>query len=874
MCKLNPLGTHLWTVLFLLAPTSVALGDEEDWIQFKYNALRSGNAPNRLIEAPLGLVGAIPTKDAILTSPVVSEGRAYVVDASGVVFCIDAKTLEVEWTFKSRGGEPNCNNVSSPAVAGRFLHFATTAGFYHVLDKRTGALVKEIACGEPIFNAPVVANGRVYFVTLSSRVHALEHDGTVCWAWDFLGEEMGFARNRWSGMGWLGHLRGRVRESELFLCTAELAMAGDTLVVPAGGTLVWLRDTGDKPAVTGVHRSGRWVTLGLSLGDDGTVYRQCERNDNISKIDRLRLRNGTVEQLGAVAGSQTGPSGSTDLLSFTTVSLRAQEVFRTRVQEGFGLSRHVPDLQQPQVLNAAASIASSVLLKDVAIYGDLKGRLHVVPLSGTGKTWSFRTAFGKSISAPVAVSEGRIWFGCEDGYLYVLGRGGKAPLPPEDLQVWKIRSPLSSKLADSEHDRFSSFGNFTNTNASRQGLEPPFKIKWIRRFKGTTKHFSTCGGGRMYTHTAEGQIFAVEQETGRLLWRNYFPGVHISYTAPLYYNERLIVPQAGLNGCTLRCLDAATGRLIWEATFTGSPGWTRQSPPVVFGNLAIYMFGTGKYGPGTPVNWLFPHYRTRSYPSDHKPIVRAYDLDSGKTVWELDFSEHGSGGDDSGLCLMNGTLYYSCYFGSAPQRRGLPAPRGITAAIDPGAGRVLWLTTEYSVQGGCTVSGDDGRLYLGGAGAVGSPAKRYVWCLDARDGSLIWRSEPVSSATHVVAVGPRFLLLDSDKKVRYLLDKENGKIITTFAQGYKCTRFTLSEPYVLASNLDIFDVSDVKDIRLVSSGPRLDPSECTAPVMSNGRLFYTGHASGIQVSRVFGTEARAFVAPWDVSRKSGVRARR
>ena len=58
----------------------------------------------------------------------------------------------------------------------------------------------------------------------------------------------------------------------------------------------------------------------------------------------------------------------------------------------------------------------------------------------------------------------------------------------------------------------------------------------------------------MYTHTAEGQIFAVEQETGRLLWREYFPGVHICYTSPLYVKERLLVPQAGLDKCRLRTM--------------------------------------------------------------------------------------------------------------------------------------------------------------------------------------------------------------------------------------------------------------------------------------------------------------------------------
>ena len=98
----------------------------------------------------------------------------------------------------------------------------------------------------------------------------------------------------------------------------------------------------------------------------------------------------------------------------------------------------------------------------------------------------------------------------------------------------------------------------------------------------------------MYTHTAEGQIFAVEQQTGRLLWRVYYPGVHISYTSPLYHDGRLLVPQAGFERCRLRCLDAATGRLIWEAPFAGSPSWNRQMPPVVYqepGHLHV-QYGT------------------------------------------------------------------------------------------------------------------------------------------------------------------------------------------------------------------------------------------------------------------------------------------
>ncbi|MCP5111384.1 MAG: PQQ-binding-like beta-propeller repeat protein, partial [bacterium] len=187
----------------------------------------------------------------------------------------------------------------------------------------------------------------------------------------------------------------------------------------------------------------------------------------------------------------------------------------------------------------------------------------------------------------------------------------------------------------------------------------------------------------MVTHTSEGQIIAVEQETGRLLWRRYFPDVHLSFTSPLYHEERLLIPQAGMKQSRVRCLDAATGELQWEAPFTGSPSWSRQAPPLVHGNLAIYAFGTGKYAPqgtekafvhkGEPqpqpdgeevMSWVYSHNNPH-YPKDNRPVIRAWDLKTGEEVWTRDFSKQGSGGNDCGVCLMDGTLYYSTFFGYA-----------------------------------------------------------------------------------------------------------------------------------------------------------------------------------------------------------------
>lgn len=476
-----PQTWFLRLLVALLLMRTAAAPAAEDWLQLKFDARRSGNVPERVVAAPLRLAGAVPLTDAIFTAPVVADGRVYVVDGAGVAFCIDAQTLRVVWKFASRGGSANCGNVSSPAIAGRYLHFGTMAGSYYVLDRTSGTVVEEIRCGEPIFSAPVVGQDRVYFATLGARVYALEPDGTVCWVWDFLEDEMGFTGNRWSGEAWTKHKKGKVEPDDLFMCARDLAAYGRMLVVPVGIPVVWLEDTGAKGEARAVYRSGA-ATLGLSVGESGTVYRQWHFLDNGGQVDKLRLRGDEVEMLGTVAGTETNTQG-TGLVSFSSVSLRGEDVFRTRPQGGFGLCRHWAGSKQVAVLSGAASIAPPILLRDQAVYGDLNGSLHVVPLSGRGEAWSFKTAFGKAISAPAAVCDGRIYFGCEDGYLYVLGPKGKAPAPSKDLGLWKIRSPLTSKLADPKHDRFTSFRDFANTNADDQGLKPPFKLKWVRRFE-------------------------------------------------------------------------------------------------------------------------------------------------------------------------------------------------------------------------------------------------------------------------------------------------------------------------------------------------------------------------------------------------------
>ena len=763
--------------------TTLLASASENWTQLLGNPLHSGNVPHVDLPDRLGLVGSVPLTDGIYSSPVVVDGFIYVMDGAGVVFSINATTLEEKWRFTSRGGLGNCNNVSSPTVVGNYLHFGTMAGYYYVLDRTTGKLVKEIDCGEAIFSSPVANDKRVYFATLGAQVYALEFDGSTAWTWDFVKEEIGFQGDRWRGEDWLKERPNRVTWRDHFVCSRELCLIANTLVIPAGGRTIFLDDlgqssklraTGEIPDFDGNEYP---ATFGQSADASGKVYVQWHRRDNAGRVEILKLVGDNVET-DFVKGTQTAIQ-LPGLLSFSSVSIRGDDVFRVRPEQGYGLCRHRSGNEQPEVLCPAPSICAPVVTRDHVVYGGLDSNLYVVRISG-GETQVLATAFGSPISASVAVADGRIFVPCEDGYLYVYGKNGNSPLPNRDLQVSQIRSPLQGRFAGSAYDWYTNYGDFGSTNSNDQGLCAPLRMRWARRLEGTIKHLPVCGGGRLYSHTAEGQVIACEQDTGRVLWRRHWPDVYLSFTSPLYVNGKLLVPQAGIKQSRMRCLDAANGKLLWEAPFTGSPSWSRQFPPVVHGNVAIYASGSGQYAPqgtekpftfkGTPaqsadgaevMSWIYSNDNPY-YPRDNRPLLWAWDLDTGKIVWQKDFSEFGRGGNDCGICIMDGKLYYSTFFGySASQRarRGLPSENnGLTACLDPQTGELLWKTTDYYVTAKCTLSARSGRLFIGGNNRPNeSTQDRFVWCLNAKDGSLIWKSDPISSALNVVSVGEQFI---------------------------------------------------------------------------------------------------------------------
>jgi hypothetical protein len=370
----------------------------EDWPQFMFNAAHSGNAAQIDLDVEkLGLQGAVAMTDGIYTSPVIAGGKVYVVDGSGCAACFDAATLKEVWRFQSKGGKQNVNNVSSPAIAGKYLHFGTTAGIYYVLDRETGAVVKEIDCGEPIFSTPVVAKDRVYVATLGAQVLALTFEGEQQWKWDFVKEVVGFDGNRWSGESWaafcekrmLATLKpgtkptssdGRVNWKDHFVCSRDICLIkGNVVVIPAGGRTLFLEDTGTAPKLKATGEIPEWsgkeypATFGQSADDDGNVYVQWHRRDNAGRVDIMRLEGDTLKTGDFVAGTDTNIRMD-GLLSFSPVAIRGNDVFRVKPESGRGLILHDMSTKESKPLSGAGAIAPPVLTKRHAIFGDLNGK--------------------------------------------------------------------------------------------------------------------------------------------------------------------------------------------------------------------------------------------------------------------------------------------------------------------------------------------------------------------------------------------------------------------------------------------------------------------------------------------------------------------
>jgi outer membrane protein assembly factor BamB len=150
-------GEQLWSLAIgaNIIPSVVAKGDG---IYLPANGLtalrpRSANQPPEVLwqDIKLGPANA---------SPVIQDGKVFVISSAAVLICGDATTGNVAWRLRLTGPF-----WATPAIASGYMYCVSDKGLAQVvrLGDAEGELVGEHDFGEAILGSPAVADGAIYF---------------------------------------------------------------------------------------------------------------------------------------------------------------------------------------------------------------------------------------------------------------------------------------------------------------------------------------------------------------------------------------------------------------------------------------------------------------------------------------------------------------------------------------------------------------------------------------------------------------------------------------------------------------------------------------------------------------------------------------
>jgi outer membrane protein assembly factor BamB len=250
-----------------------------DWSQ------AGGNAANAPGNVSIGGSGAAAWRTRAIEAagkrnvrpsmpPLVYGGRIFVYDANGSVSSLGSGGGKA-WTVSlAPEGEKSRSPGGGIAASGNAIFAATGFGELVALDASSGSKLWTFEMSAPAHSAPTAANGKVFVVSATSVLHAVnQSDGTESWQYAGIPETAGV------------------------LSPASPAVSGDTVVVPysSGEVVAFNAGTGDLKWADAVIRSTRTLAVsGLSavaaspVIQDGVVYATGVAGRTIA----VRLSNG------------------------------------------------------------------------------------------------------------------------------------------------------------------------------------------------------------------------------------------------------------------------------------------------------------------------------------------------------------------------------------------------------------------------------------------------------------------------------------------------------------------------------------------------------------------------------------------------------
>ena len=264
-----------------------------------------------------------------------------------------------------------------------------------------------------------------------------------------------------------------------------------------------------------------------------------------------------------------------------------------------------------------------------------------------------------------------------------------------------------------------------------RGVKPPFRKRWRFTDRPLLEFPPIYVGGKLYFVNNNGTAFALDADTGRIIWQRSVGRLNAS--SPAYYKHRLYIVNL-VPGHIVK-LDARTGKTIWKRAL---PGRAESSPLVIDrtvyfgcedGNLYALSTISGNVrwatGLSGPVKAAPAYYRGTLYVGDYGGSMNAVDADSGEIRWQS--GSLGQGFGTSGQFYSTPAVAFGRVYAGNNDTR--------VYSFDRRSGELAW---TYSTGGyaysGPTVSNtkhSPPTVYIGSFDG-------NVYALGARNGNLRW----------------------------------------------------------------------------------------------------------------------------------------
>jgi outer membrane protein assembly factor BamB len=310
-----------------------------------------------------------------------------------------------------------------------------------------------------------------------------------------------------------------------------------------------------------------------------------------------------------------------------------------------------------------------------------------------------------------------------------------------------------------------------------QGIKPPFRKLWRYTERPLLEFPPIYVGGKLYAVNNSGFAFALDADTGKVLWERRIGLLNAS--SPTYYRHRLYIVNL-VPGHIVK-LDAKTGKTIWKKPL---PGRAESSPVVVDrtvyfgcedGNLYALSTISGAVRwttqLGGPVKAAPAYYGGRLYVGDYGGYMNAVDARSGKLIWQSGSLGPGFGGTGQ-FYSTPAVAYGRVYSGNNDGR---------VYSFDTSDGTLAW---SYST-GGYAYSGPTV------ANTRHSPPTVFigsfdgnVYAIGAKDGNLRWsRSAGGQVIGSLSAVGDIVYAAEFSNKTTTGFMMRSGKRVFHYPYG-------------------------------------------------------------------------------------------